>query len=176
MASQYDHEYLLINTYLTVPFVAVVQSLSHVWFFVMPRTEACQASLSFTISWSLLKLLSIDLVIPSNNLILCHLLLLLPSFSASGSFPMSQLFKTSRQSIGASASLSVLPMNIQNWFPLGLTDLTPCYSRDSQKSSLTPQFKSISSSVLNFILYCPTLTSIHDYCKNHSFDYVDLCG
>ena len=106
-----------------------VQLLSCVWLFVTPWTEACQASLSFPISWSLLKLLSIDLVMTSNHLILCHPLLLLPSFSASGAFPMSQLFKTSRQNIGASASLSVLPVNIQDWFPWGWTGWTSLQSK-----------------------------------------------
>ena len=76
------------------------------------------------ISWSLLKFMSIESVIPSNHLILCHLLLLLPSiFSKSGSFLMSQLLPSSSQNIGASASASVLPMNIQGWFPLGLIGL-----------------------------------------------------
>ena len=80
-----------------------------------PWTAARQASLSFTISWSLHKLISIESVIPSNHLILCHPLLLCPqSFSASGSFLMSQLFPSGGQSIGASASASVLPMNIQD--------------------------------------------------------------
>ena len=88
------------------------------------------------------------------------------SSPVSGSFPMSQLFLSGGQSIGASASSSVLPMTIQGWFPLGLTGLI---SRDSQKSSLAPQFESISSSALSFI-YTPTLTSIHDYWKNQSFD------
>ena len=64
---------------------------------------------------------------------------------------------------------SVLPMNIQDWFPLGLTALISCNLRDSQESSPTPQFKSINSSELSF-LYGPVLTSIHDYWKNHSFD------
>ena len=93
------------------------------------------------------------------------------SFPALGSFPVSQFFTSSGQSMGVSASASVLPMNIQNWFPLGLTDLSP---RDSQESCPTPQFKSINSSVLSF-LYSPTLTSIHDYWKIHSFDWMDLC-
>ena len=65
-------------------------------------------------------------------------------------------------SIGDSALASVLPMNIQSWFPLGWTGLIPCSPRDSQEFSPTPQFKSINSLVLNF-LYCPILTSIHDY-------------
>ena len=90
-------------------------------------------------------------------------------FPASGSFPVSQFFPSGDQSIGVSASESVLPMNIQCWFPLALTGLAPCSPRDSQKSSPTPQFKSINSSALSF-LYGPTLTSIHDYWKNHSFD------
>ena len=90
------------------------------------------------------------------------------SFQASRSFPMSQFFASGGRSIGVSASASVLPMNIQAWFPLGWTGWTPCSPRDSQESSPTPQFKSINSSVLSF-RYSPTLTSTHDYWKNHSF-------
>ena len=87
--------------------VLLVQLLSCVWHFVAPWTTARQASLSFTISWSLLRLMSIEVMMPFNHLILCHPLLLLPSiFPASGSFPMSQLFGSSGQSIGASASPS----------------------------------------------------------------------
>ena len=82
---------------------------------------------------------------------------------------MSQLFASRGQSIGASASTSVLQVNIQGWFPLGLTSLISLQSKDSQESSPTPQFKIINSSVLSF-LYSPTLTPIHDYWKNHSFD------
>ena len=93
----------------------------------------------------------------------------LQSFPASGSFPTSQFFASGGQSIGVSASASVLPMNIQDWFPLGWTGWTPCSPRDSQESSPTPQFKSINSSVLSF-LYSPTLISIHDHWKNHSLD------
>ena len=95
--------------------VAVVQSLSPVCLFMTPWTAAHQASLSFTVSQSLLKPMSIESVMPSNHLILCHpLLLCLLSFPASGSFPMSQFFASGRQSIGASASTSVLLMNIQD--------------------------------------------------------------
>ena len=93
----------------------------------------------------------------------------LQSFPASWSLSTSQLFPWGDQSIGASASASVLPKHIQNWFPLGWTGGSPCSSRDSQESSPTPQFKSINSSVLSF-LYSPTLTSMHDYWKNHSLD------
>ena len=70
------------------------------------------------------------------------------SFPASGSFPMNWLFASSGQSIGVSASTSVLPMNIQDWFPLGLTGLISDCLRDSHKSSLGPQFESFNSSVL----------------------------
>ena len=91
------------------------------------------------------------------------------SFPASGSFQMSRFFTSGGRSIGVSASASVLPMNIQDWFPLGWTGWTFLQSRDSQESSPTSQFKSINSSALSF-LYGPTLTSIHDYWKNHSLD------
>ena len=70
------------------------------------------------------------------------------SFAASGSFPMSQFFTSDGQSIGVSASASVLPVNIQDWFPLGWTGWSPCSPRDSQESSPTPQFKSTNSLVL----------------------------
>ena len=99
-----------------------VQSLSRVWLFATPWIAARQASLSITNSRSLLKLTSIELVMPSNHLILYCPLLLLPSiFPSFGYFPVSQLFSSGGQSIGVSASASVLPKNIQNWFPLGLT-------------------------------------------------------
>ena len=138
--------------------------------FATPWTAARQASLSFTISQSLLKLMSIESVMPSNHLIFCCPLLLLPSvFLASGSFLMSQLFASGGQSTGASVSASILPVNIQDRFPFGLTGLISCSPRDSQESSPTPQFKSINSSVLRF-LYSPALISIHDYSKNYSFD------
>ena len=90
------------------------------------------------------------------------------SLPASGSFPMSQLFAWSGQSTGVSALASFLPMNTQDWSPLVWTGWI-CNPRDSQESSLTPQFKSINSLVLNF-LHSPTLTSIHDHWKNHSFE------
>ena len=86
-----------------------------------PWTAAYQASLSI-ISWSLLKFMSTESVVLSNHLIFCRPLLLLPSiFYRSGSFSMSRLFASGGRSTGTSASASVLPMNIQGWFPLGLT-------------------------------------------------------
>ena len=130
-----------------------VQSLSCFWLLATSWTAARQASLSIANSWSLLKLMSIMLVMPSNHLILCPPLIL----PASGFFPMSQFFTWGGQTIGASAS--VLPVNIQDWFPLGLTDLISFSPGDSQESSPTPQFKSVNSLALSF-LYGPTVTSI----------------
>ena len=99
-----------------------VQSLSCVRLFVTPWITAHQASLSITNSWSLPKLMSIESVMPSSHLIFCCPLLTCPqSLPASGSFPMSQLFAWGGQSIGVSASISVLPMNTQDWSPLGWT-------------------------------------------------------
>ena len=99
-----------------------VQSLSRVQLFATPWTAARQASLSITNSRSSPKPMSIESVVPSNHLILCHPLLLLPSsFPSIRVFPTSQLFASGGQSIGVSASASGLPMNIQDWFPLGLT-------------------------------------------------------
>ena len=104
--------------------VVFVQLLSCVRLFVIQWTTACQASLSFTITWSLLKLMSIVSVMPSNHLIFCHpFSSRLQYFPASVSFQVSQFFASGGQSIGVSASASDLPMNIQDWFPLGLTGL-----------------------------------------------------
>ena len=97
----------------------------------------------------------------------------LQSSPASESFPMSQVFPSGGQSIGASASVSVLPMNIQGWFPLRLTGLMSLLSQDSQESSPAPQFESINSLVLRF-LYSPALTSLHNYWKDHSLEYMNL--
>ena len=99
-----------------------VQLLSCVQLFATPWPAACQASLSIISSRSLLKLMSIESVMPPNHLILCHPLLLpIQSFPASGSFPMSWFFASGGQSIGVSASISVLPVNIQDWSPLEWT-------------------------------------------------------
>ena len=97
------------------PRVVVFQLLGHVQPFVIPWTAALQASLSFTISQTLLTLMSVESMMPSNHLILCRpLLLYLQSFPASGSFQMSQLFAPGGQSTGVSASASFIPMNIQD--------------------------------------------------------------
>ena len=153
-----------------------VHSLSRVQLFVTPQTAAHQASLSIINSWSLLKLMSIELVMPPNHLILCHPLLLPPSI-----IPRIRVF--SNESVihiswpkHWSFSFNISPSNEysglisfrMNWLYLLAVQGT------LRSSSPTPQFKSISSLVLSF-LYSPTLTSIHDYWKNHSFDKTDLC-
>ena len=120
-----------------------VQSLSHVQLFATAWTAAHQSSLSITNSWSLLKLMSIELVMPSHHLILfVPFSSLLQSFPASGSFPMSQFFASGGQNIGASASSSVLPVNIQDWFPLGSTGLISLQSKRLSRvfSNTTVQF------------------------------------
>ena len=110
--------------------IAVVQSLCRVWLFVTQWTAARQASVSFTISQKLLKLTSIESVMPSDHLVLCRTFSsCLQSLPASGSFPMCQFFTSGGQSIDPSASVSVLPMNTQDWFPLGLIGLISMQSR-----------------------------------------------
>ena len=135
---------------------------------VTPWTAARQASLSITNSGSLLKLMSIELVIPSNHLILCHALLLAPSI-----FPAIRVF--SNKSV---LCIKVLEFQLQHqsfqW--IFRTDFlqdglvgSPCHSRASQESSPTPQFKTINSLACSF-LYSSTLTPLHDYWENHSLD------
>ena len=143
-----------------------------------PSTVARLAPLSFTISQSLLKFMSMELMMLSNHLILCYPLLLLPSISPSisvfSSFPVSRLFWSGGQSIGASASASVLPINIQDWFPLGLTGLIYLQSK-----GLSRVFSSTRIQKHQFFSVQPSLWSIsqiHTWLmKNHSFDYMDLC-
>ena len=107
-----------------------VQSLSCVRLFAAPWIAACQAFLSITSSWSLLKLKSIESVMPSNHLILCRPLLLLHPITPSiGSFPMNQLFTWGGQSTGVLVSVSVHPMNTQDWSPWGWTGWTSCQSK-----------------------------------------------
>ena len=142
---------------------------------VIPWTAAHQASLSFAISQSLLRVSANSCPLswwchPTISSSVAPFSSCFQSFPASGSFPRSQFFASGGQNIGASASASGLPMNTQDWSPLEWTG-SP---RDSQESSPKPQFKSIYSLALS-LLYSPTLTSIHDYRKNHSFDKMDLC-
>ena len=118
--------------------------------------------------------MSIELMMPSNQLILCHPLLL-PSIFPSISISSNESVLRIRY---WSFSFSISPSNEYSGLISFKMDfkmvVSPCCPRDSQESSPTPQFKSISSSVLSS-LYGPTLTSTHDYWKNHSFDLTDLC-
>ena len=147
------------------------QSLSRVWLFVTPWAAAHQASLSNTNSRSLPKVMSIESVMPSDHLIFCHPLLLLPSI-----FPSIRVFSNKsalciRWPKYWSFSFNIRPSNEHPGlisFTMDWLDLL-AVPRDSQESSPTPQFKSINSSTLSF-LYSPTLTSIHDYGKNHSLN------
>ena len=148
-----------------------VQSLSHIRLFVTPWTTAHQASLSITNSQNSPKPMSIESVMPSNHLILCHPLLLLPSIFSNIRVFSNESALRIRWPKYWSFSFNISPSN-EHPGPISCKmdwlDLL-CSPRDAQESSPTPQFKSINSSALSF-LYSPTLTSIHDYWKNHSFD------
>ena len=142
----------------------VFQSISQVRLFETPWTTAHQASLSFTNSWSLLTLISIESVMPSNHLILCHPLLLLPSIS-----PSIRVFSNeSVLCIGWpkfwSFSLSI-SMNIQDWFPLGLTVWISLQSKGFSRVLSNTTIQKHQFLMLSF-LYSLTLISIYDYCKN----------
>ena len=139
---------------------------------VTPWTAALRASLSFTVSWSLFKLISIESLMLSSSSSAALFSSCLQSFPASGSFPMSQLFASGGQSIGTSTSASVLPVNFQGWFPLGLTGLISLLSKGL--SSLL-QHHSAKASILQLsAFYMVQLTCVCDHWKNHSFDYTDL--
>ena len=128
-----------------------------------------QAPLFFTISWSFLKFTFTKSVMPSKHLILCCPVLLpsiFQSFPASRSFPMSLFFSLGAQSIGASASTSVLSVNIQVWFPLGWTGLISLQAMGLSRVFSSNLIKSINSLALS-LLYGPTLTSGHDYWKKN---------
>ena len=120
-----------IYTFNVDPYQIVVLLLSCVQLFATPWIAALQASLSLTISHSLPKFMSIELMMPSNYLIcsVAPFFFCFQSFPASGSLPLSQLFTSCGQSIGVSASASVFPMNIQGWFPLGMTGLISLLSK-----------------------------------------------
>ena len=148
--------------YLRSHSVQSVQSLSHVQFFAIPWTAARQASLSITNSRSLLKFLSIELVMPSNQLILCCLLLLPPSIFPSIGVFWNESVLHFRWPKYWSFSFSISPSNEYSGlisFRMDWLDLRAVHR--TLKSSPTPQFKSINSMSLSF-LYGPPLTSIHD--------------
>ena len=151
---------------LNFPSISSVKSLSHVQLFVTPWTAACQAFLSITNSWSLLNSCPLSWwyhptisssVVPFSS---C-----LQSFPASESFPMSRLLATGGPSTGVSASASVLSMNIQDWFPLGLSDLISL-----QPKGLSRVFSNTLVQKHQYFSAQSAFTSIHDYWKNHSFD------
>ena len=155
---------------------AVVQSLSHVWLFAL-WTAACQASLYSTICWSLLRLMSIESGMPSNHLILCH-----PLFLLSSIFPSIRAFLTEsalhiRGPKHWRFSFSISPFNEYSRlisFRVDWLDLLAVQGIGILKSSPAPQFENINSLAL-ILPYGPTLTAEHDYSKNHSFDYIDIC-
>ena len=153
-----------------------VQLLSYVWLFTTPWTAACQASLSITNTRSLLKLMSVELVMPSNHFILCCLLVLLSSClqssPASGSFPMSQFFASGSQSIGVSVSASVLPMYIQDWFLLGLIGLISLQSKQLSRvfSNSTVQKHQFFGSAVFMVQHTHPCMILEN-----SFDSTDLC-
>ena len=153
--------------------VVAVQLLSSVQLFATPWTEAHQASSSFTISLSLLKLMSTESVMQSNHLIFYCPLLLLPSIFPSVRVFSNELALHIRWPKYWSFSFSISPSNeyaeLISSRIYCLTVWSPYCPRDSQESSPAPQFESINSSVLS-LLHGPTLTSIYDYWKNHSFD------
>ena len=140
--------------------LAVVQLLSHVWLFATPWTATCQASLSFTVSQSLLRNMSLSWwcyqTISSSATLFSFCL---QSFPASRSFPVSRFFSSGDKNIGALAS--VLPMNIQGWFPLGLTGLISLQSMGlSRALSSTMVWRHQFFDAQPF--YGPTLSSIHN--------------
>ena len=150
-------------------FSSVAQLCPTLW---TPWITAHQASLSITNSRSSLKLTSIKLVMPSSHLILCCPLFLLHTIPPSIRVFSNESNLFMRWSKYWSFSFSISPSNEYSGlisFRMDWLDLLACSSRDSQESSPTPQFKSINPSVLSF-LHSPTLTSIHDHRKNHSFD------
>ena len=147
--------------------IVVVQSLSGVWLFATPWTEASHTSLSFTLSWSSLRLMSIESVMPSNHLILCHPLLLLPSI-----LPSIGVFSNeSALCIGWPKYWS-FSINPSSEYPELISFSNDCLISLQSKRLLVfcnTTAQSTCSLVLSF-LYGPNLTSIHDYWKNHSFD------
>ena len=134
-SNKYSRIIFLLAFWLKMTFSSV-QSLSHVWLFATPWPAICQASLPFTNSQSLLKLMSIESVMPSNHLILCCPLLLLPSiFPSIRVFSSESALRIRWPKYWVSASASALPMNIQGWFPLGLTGWISFLSKRLSKVS-----------------------------------------
>ena len=147
-----------------------VKLLNGVRLFATPWITARQASLSITNSRSSLKLTSTESVMPSSHLILCHPLLLLPSVFSSIRVFSNESSLRMRWSKYWSFSFSIIPSKeIPGLISFRMDWLDLLAVQGTLESSPTPQFKTINSSVLSF-LHSPTLTSIHDYWKNHSLD------
>ena len=154
----------MIHSRLTSIMSLVIQLLSHVQLFATPWTAAHQTSLSFTICQILLKLMSVESVMLSDHLVLCHSRLLLPSIFPSIRIFSNELALRIRWPKYWSFSFNISPSNEYSGltsFRIDWFDLL-CSPWDSQESFPTPQFKSINSSALN-LLYGPILTCIHDY-------------
>ena len=155
------------RVWLCKQITVVVQLLSCVWLFMTPWTAARKPSLSFTVSQSLLKLMSIELMMPPNQLILSHPLLFLPSV-----FPSIRVFSNVSLHIRWPKcwSFSISPCNEYSGLISFRIDWLNLFDvQGTQESSPAPQFESIGASALS-LLSGPALTSIHDYWKNHSFD------
>ena len=154
-----------------------VQSLSRVRLFATPWIAACQASLSITNSWSSLRFTPIESVMPSSHLILSHALFLLPPIPPNIRVVSNESTLHIRWPKYWSFSFNISLSNEHpgQIFKMDWLDLAVQGTLKSlQESSPTPQFKSINSLALSF-LYSPTLTSTHDFWRNQSFDYMDLC-
>ena len=165
-----------LSSHLTLDYI-VVQLLSCVQLFKTPWTTVCQASLSFTISQRMLKLKSIESMMSSNHIILCHPLLLLTSI-----FPSIMVFSNesalpSRWPKDWNFNFIISPSNEYSGLISFRVDWFGLFAVQGTLKSLLQHHNlkaSINSLVLTLI-YGPTLTSIHDYWKNHSSDYMDLC-
>ena len=151
----------------------VVQLISCVWLSVTPWSAAHQVSLSLSSLGACSSSCPLSQWChPTVSSSVVSFFSSLQSFPASESFLMSRLFTPGGQSTGASASASVLPKYVQDWFPLGLTGLISLKSKGL--SRVFPNV-TVQKCQLFSLLYGPTLISIHDYWKNHSFDYIDHC-
>ena len=165
MASSYKESPFSLKAQHQRQFSSVQFSVSVRSDFLGPWTAARRASLSITNTWSLLKLKPVESAMPSNHFILSYLFLLLSSiFSSIRSFPMSQFFISGGQSITVSASAStlVLPMNIQDWFPLGWPGWISLQSNGLSRVFSSTIVQKHQFLALSF-LYSPPLPSIHDY-------------
>ena len=161
------------DTVSAVP--VVVQSPSRVRLFVTPWPAARQASLSPSISWLWPKFMSIALAMPCNHVILCHRFLLLSAvFPSIRVISKESEVQSGGQSIGTSASASVLPMNIHGWFPLGWTGWISLQSKGFSRVFCSTTVETHYSSAL-ILPYGTTLTFIHDYWKGHRLEQMDLC-